>query len=248
MLSCTPEGQISALSTERVVSQTSNGAGLGRLDFTGANGNAPRVQSDIIPPNGDVAWHFMLPGGACHAEDCNTDRERAQLIQSRPDNITGRSYIYTFSFFLPQDFADVSPTNTMLWEVKPFGPAKPSIAIEIVDSRLQFVMSNPGVSQQDKMNPERPSIIRSMGSIPRGRWTEVEVEVLWSADTDGQLTVTQNGNVIVNHAGPNVEAGVQRQAVMFGLYRSFLSRYIERTGQNTLPTQEAYFGLVAREQ
>ncbi|WP_164744699.1 heparin lyase I family protein [Nioella ostreopsis] len=222
-------------------------AGLGRLDHNGINQLRPAMQSAIVPPGASEAWHFILPGGSCEREDCRSDRERTQMIQSRPDNNAGEAYRYTFSFYLPDDFPDVTPANTMLWEVKPFGPGKPSIAVEIVDGHLQFTMSNPGISQTDLMNPERPSIMQHMGSIPRGRWTDVMIDVRWSSGEDGILRVYQNGRLIVNHTGPNMEAGVQRQAVMFGLYRSFISRFTIRTGQPQAPTQEAYFANVVRQ-
>ena len=42
------------------------------------------------------------------------------MIQSRPDNNAGEAYRYTFSFYLPDDFPDVTPANTMLWIFEEF--------------------------------------------------------------------------------------------------------------------------------
>ena len=222
-------------------------SGLGRLDHNGLRQLAPEVQSEVVPSDAAEAWHFVLPGDSCEREDCGSDRERTQLLQSRPDNNAGDSYRYAFSFYLPNDFPDVYPANTLLWEVKPFGSGKPSIMVEIVERQLQFTMSNPGVSQRDKMNPERPSIMQSMGRIPAGRWTDVVIDVRWSAGADGILQVYQDGRRIVNYNGPNMESGVRSQAVMFGIYRSFISRFVSSTGASTAPTQEAYFANVTRQ-
>ena len=222
-------------------------SGLGRLDHNGLRQLQPSLQGEIVPPGASEAWHFVLPGGSCERDDCGSDRERSQLLQSRPDNNVGEAYRYAFSFYLPENFPDVSPANTLLWEVKPFGSGKPSILVEIVESQLQFTMSNPGVSQQDKMNPERPSIMQNMGRIPRSSWADIIIDVRWSAGNDGILNVYQNGRKIVSHTGPNMETGVRSQAVMFGLYRSFLSRYTSRNGQAAAPTQEAYFANVTRQ-
>ncbi len=222
--------------------------GLGRLDHNGLNKLKPKFQTSVTPVNAKKALHFVLPGGSCSKDDCGTDRERSQMLQSRPDNIKGQSYRYSFSFFLPAEFPDIYPANTMLWEVKPFGNGKPSIMVEIVDSHLQFTMSNPRVSQRDKMNPDKPAIMKNMGRIPREKWTEMIIDVRWSDQKDGILTVYQNGQKIVDYRGANQEAKVLKQAVMFGIYRSFISRYKKQTGNAILPTQQAYFANVKRQE
>ena len=117
--------------------------GLGRLDFTGKRENRPVLQENLVHPNGAEATCFALPGNSCTRDDCRNDRERAQLLQSRPDNQEGEAYRYSVSFFLPSNFVDVRPTNLILWEVKPRGTGKPSAVIEIIDGRLQFSLSNP---------------------------------------------------------------------------------------------------------
>ena len=223
-------------------------SGVGKLDHSGKRALKPKIQSSVVPNGTDKAWHFVLPGGSCNRDDCKFDRERSQLVQSRPDNLVGKSYRYGFSFFLPKDFVDVSPTNTLLWEVKPFGTGKPSIVVEIVESRLQFTMSNPGVSQSDKMNPEKPIVIKSLGPIPRGKWTDIKIDVKWSSGKDGSLVLFQNGRKVLSHSGPNVETKVKKQAIMFGIYRSFVSRYTQRRGVQETPTQEAFFSNVSRQE
>ena len=222
-------------------------AGLGKLDHNGKNSTKPTVQKSIVPQGAKKAWHFVLPGGSCEREDCGSDRERSQLIQSRPDNVTGQAYRYSFLFFLPQNFSDVSPANTMLWEVKPFGSGKPSILVEIINKRLKFSMSDPSTSQKDKMRPEKPKIIKVLGGIPRGKWTEMVIDIHWSSQNDGVLIVYHNGKKVVQYKGANTESGVRKQAVMFGIYRSFISRYTARNGVRTTPMQEAFFANVNRQ-
>jgi hypothetical protein len=72
--------------------------------------------------------------------------------------------------------------------------------------------------------------------------------VRWSDQKDGILTVYQNGQKIVDYRGANQEAKVLKQAVMFGIYRSFISRYKKQTGNAILPTQQAYFANVKRQE
>ncbi len=222
--------------------------GLGTFGYIGKRELRPEVRQDVTHPNGAAAWSFALPGGSCNDEDCRTDRERAQLVQRRADNVEGKAYRYSVSFYLPPDFADVSPANLILWEVKPRGTGKPSAVVEIIGGRLQFSLSDPGRTQADKMNPEKPVIIRSLGPIPRGRWTDVVVDAKWSRSDAGILHVYHNGRRVVSHRGPNIDSNSTRQAVMFGLYRSFVSRYLRATGRSQAPLQRAWFANVGRQQ
>lgn len=232
-----------AVSMHPALAQT----GLGSMDYTGRNENRPAVQSGFTHPNGAQVTCFSLPGNSCNGPDCRTDRERSQLLQRTADNLAGESYRYGFSFFLPSDFNDVRPANLMLWEVKPSGTGKPSAVIEIIDGHLQFSLSNPGVTQADVMNPERPVVIQRLGAIPRGRWTEIQIDARWSRGSDGILRVHHNGRMVVDHRGPNIDANSARQQVMYGLYRSFISRYLNATGAAQMPLQQACFANVSRQ-
>jgi hypothetical protein len=221
--------------------------GLGQLDFTGKRENRPVLPDNLAHPSGARATCFSLPGNSCNRDDCGSDRERAQLLQSKPDNREGEAYRYSVSFFLPSDFVDVSPTNLMLWEVKPKGSGKPSASFGIIDGHLQFDLSNPVVTQADKMNPEKPLIIKRLGAIPRGRWTEIIIDAKWSRGDDGILRVYHNGRSVIDHRGPNIDSNSTRQQVMYGLYRSFVSRYLSSTGQSQMPLQQACFANVLRQ-
>lgn len=222
--------------------------GLGQLDYTGQSQNRPAISGDLSHPNGAEALCFALPGGSCNADDCGTDRERAQLLQRTPDNLEGMAYRYSVSFFLPADFEDVAPANVILWEVKPRGTGKPSAVIEIIEGYLQFSLSNPGVTQADMMNPERPIVIQRLTGIPRNRWTDMVIEAKWSRGVDGYLRVFRDGARVVDHQGPNIDSNSARQQVMFGIYRSFISRYLTSTGEPRTPDQQACFANVSRQE
>lgn len=222
-------------------------SGLGQFSYIGKQAYRPQQVASPRHPSGTTTWRFNLPGGSCNDVDCRTDRERAQLVQSRTDNEAGQAYRYTLSFFLPADFPDVAPANLMLWEVKPRGDGKPSAVIEIIDRRLQFTLSDPRVTQGDKMRPEQPIVIQSLGAIPRGRWTDIVIDASWSRGGDGVVDVYHNGRRAVAHRGPNIDSNSARQRVMFGVYRSFISRYTRATGRAKSPTQEVFFANVGRQ-
>lgn len=220
--------------------------GLGRIDYTGKKQNRPFQSKEISHPNGAAVTCFSLPGNSCNRDDCKADRERTQLLQSKPDNLEGNAYRYKFSVFLPKNFKDVRPANLILWEVKPRGSGKPSAVIEVIDGYLQFSLSNPNQTQADKLNPLKPVLIKRLGAIPRGRWSEFTLDVKWSQANDGVLRLSLNGRNVVFHEGPNIDANSKRQMVMYGLYRSFISRYLTSRGANEMPLQQACFANISR--
>ena len=221
-------------------------AGLGGLDVNAPRQARPGRVSNIEHPSGTTVWYFELPGGACHGPDCRTDRERTQLMQSRADNVVGQGYRYTFSVMIPSDVPDVDPTNLLLWEIKPMGPGKPSVTFELRGNAIDFVLSDPRAVQGSPMRPLQPAVIDRVTSSARGRWLDFVVDARWARDASGFIDVYLDGGRVVSHRGPNIDANSDRQAVMFGLYRSFISRYKERHGVARLPTQRALFANVGR--
>ncbi len=220
--------------------------GLGRLDADSVRSNRPQQAQNIQHPSGQPVWYFQLPGGACRNPDCQNDRERSELIQSSADNLAGNAYRYTFSAHFPPDMPDVSPTNLIFWQIKPSGSGKPSATMELVGNSIYFVLSDPSQTQGDPMNPLQPVVIQRVTSSARGRWLEFTMDARWSRGGDGYVRLSLNGRQVVSHTGPNIDANSARQRVRFGLYRSFLSRYVQQYGGGHLPTQTALFSNITR--
>jgi len=220
--------------------------GLGRLDADSVRANRPQRAANIEHPSGEPVWYFQLPGGACRNPDCQNDRERSELIQSSADNLIGTEYRYTFSVYFPPDMPDVSPTNLIFWQIKPHGSGKPSVTMELVGNTINFVLSDPTQVQGDPMNPLRPAVIRTVTTSARGQWLDFVLDARWSMSGDGYIRLSLDGRQVVSHTGPNVDANSSRQRVRFGLYRSFLSRYMQARGVGELPLQTALFSNITR--
>ena len=83
--------------------------------------------------------------------------------------------------------------------------------------------------------------------IPRselkGKWHQIEVNVGWSRNSDGFFKVWVNGEQKANYTGRTITAN---EAIFrYGIYRSFISRYISRYG-NPVPTQIVYYSNIRR--
>ncbi|MCR8547552.1 polysaccharide lyase [Salipiger sp. P9] len=221
-------------------------SGFGKFDRDAARGSTMGITRNIAHPSGTAVRAFSLPGGACRGDDCRNDRERAELIESRTANLEGHSYRYTFSVFFPADTPDVGPTNLIFWQVKPHGTGKPSITMELVGNDINFVLHDPSRLQGDRMNPLRPVVIRRVARGVRGRWQDFVLDVHWSKRNDGRIVLKREGREVLSHNGPNIDSKSSRQRVRYGLYRSFLSRYLQRNGGSKLPTQTAYFANITR--
>ena len=220
--------------------------GLGRFDLDTVRQNRPVATKEITHASGTKVWLFRLPGGACRKEDCHSDRERSELIQNQPDNKEGRRYLYTFSVFIPNSVPDVTPTNLIIWQLKPQGSGKPSVTIEVVHNQIRFVLHNPNALQTNKMAPLKPIVIKTVTSSARGRWLDFELDALWARGANGHLTFRLNGTVVAQHHGRNIDDNSTKQRVRFGLYRSFISRYMKWAAVGELPLQTVYFANITR--
>lgn len=220
--------------------------GLGRFDTDTVRQNRPVATKAIRHSSGTKVWLFRLPGGACRKVDCTSDRERSELIQNKRDNKEGQRYLYTFSVFIPKKTPDVSPTNLIIWQIKPKGGGKPSVTIEVVHNQVRFVLHNPNALQTNKMAPLKPVVIKTVTTKARGHWLDFELDALWSRGSSGHLTLRLAGAVVAQHRGRNIDENSTKQGVRFGLYRSFISRYMKRKGVRVLPLQTAYFANISR--
>ena len=147
--------------------------------------------------------------------------ERAELMEawwllSR----TGRTYVYSFSLYLPQDFPMTAERLVLaqwrqLCEASRCRPDRPIVAIRYEDGRLLVTRQN----QDEKV------ILYQGTEEVRGRWLDFRFVMRFDAGADGRIDATLNGAKIVNYGGPTVfqaAPGYPRHGLVYfktGLYR-----------------------------
>lgn len=150
--------------------------------------------------------------------------ERAELMEawwlfSR----TGRTYVYSFSLFLPKDFPQTSERLVLaqwrqLCEARRCRPDRPILAIRYEDGHLQ-------VTRQDQDN----KVVLYQGAEEvRGRWLDFRFVTRFDATSNGRIDATLNSQEIVHYRGPTVfqpAPGYPRRGLVYfktGLYRDAL--------------------------
>ncbi|RVU35282.1 hypothetical protein EOI86_18990 [Hwanghaeella grinnelliae] len=192
-------------------------------------GNAPTA----------VVERFELRDGDCGVNgawsDCEKDRERSELREMGARSPEGTEAWYGWSFYLPQDWPDVWPTKTVLGQFH-----------QIRSHPIwMFLLKNGGLVLDDQSTGRTT---RTVELIPkddlRDRWHRVEINANWRNDDQGFFRVWIDGETKIAWTGPTMDA--ETVYFRYGVYRSFVSRFKNATGADTMPTQTAYFANVRR--
>jgi hypothetical protein len=185
---------------------------------------------------GETSERFEVRDGDCYWNsgwnDCKTDRERSELTETSPLATIGFEYWYGWSLFVPKDFPNIYPTITTLGQFNQKVTNIPPVMFNLRWSGFWLMMY-----QYD----------HSFLLIPeddfRNRWHDIIVHVKWSTDFDGFLKVWVNGQLKVEHFGPQTWHNYPIY-FKYGIYRTEISKYKLTEGADRVPTQIVYFDEV----
>lgn len=188
---------------------------------------------------GETSERFELRHGDCGGipdaggwEDCGNDRQRTERVS---DWSRSTALYYAFSVYLPEDFADISPANQSLAQVKVKNWRHPVWMLEVKDGALKFEMNAvgrrcPGLFPLEEMH---------------GRWTRIVIYANYGAMSEGSdgpdgdfAAIWINGARKPCHAlhGSLTDRNVRREladkgsSFRYGLYHSYVSRFLARHG------------------
>jgi len=183
---------------------------------------------------------FELRDGDCISYDCESDKERSEMMQQPKDNNLGDEYWYGWSIFFPEEYNEIHPASTVLnrfthkkeeWPLWRFGQRKNAYGLSGQplgkgSERLKF------------------KIFGGKNKNLKGEWHKIEVQVKWSKDNSGFFRVWSDGEQKVDYSGPTIiEKNV---GFRYGLNRIGLSRYKDKFDVDKVPTQKVYFSNVKR--
>ncbi len=158
------------------------------------------------------------------ASESGAATERAELMESWwLFSRTGRTYVYSFSLYLPNDFPQTSERLVIaqwrqLCEGSPCVPDNPILALRYEIGRLQ-------VTRNDEHGK---TVLYQGGEDVRGRWLDFRFITRWDGTSEGTVDATLQGREIVHYQGPTVYQpgpGHPRHALIYfktGLYRDAL--------------------------
>lgn len=195
-----------------------------------------------VSPNvreGSVSQRFEVRSGDCGRKDCRSDRERFELWDKsgiRPGTETWASY----SLRLDEDFPYIRPTNTTLGQFKQEPQGAEIVGIGIENERLFFYNKLRRKDGDVHYNIDQPFM--SLATA-RGNWIDVLIHTNWRSDQTGFMKVYINGRQIADYKGPVVYNMKDRVTFRYGIYRSFVSRYVKENGKK-VPTMVVHYDNV----
>jgi Polysaccharide lyase len=135
---------------------------------------------------------------------------------------TGRTYVYSFSLYLPKDFPQ-TPERLVIaqWRqlcVRPCFPDNPILALRYEMGRLQ-------VTRNDEHGK---TLLYQDDEDVRGRWLDFQFVTRWERTSQGIVDATLDGREILHYQGPTIyqpKSGHSGHALVYfktGLYRDAL--------------------------
>ncbi len=190
---------------------------------------------------GKQSIRFEVRPGDCSRnsvghDDCLTDRERHELVQTGSTQIEGDDWWYAWSLYMPEDYPNVFPTKVALGQFHQ-------------SSKVTWMFRNKGggyyVNRQQTLG-RGYGFDKILDDISlRGNWNDIVVHVRWTFQDTGIFHVWVNGKKAYDYSGPTMGQNT-KVYFKFGIYRAFISRYKERYSASGLPVQVIYFDEVRR--
>ena len=201
-----------------------------RVDHANSRNKVVTVRAPEFPTrSGPTALAFQVSPGQCAGnrtyDDCGNNRERSEVVD-RSSIATGQEYWYAFSVLIPDGVPALDPANTILaqWQ-DTRGSGEITLGLNYYQSGLVLIQDDPRTRQTSDSAPPRPMVDKTVvprGSA-RGRWHDVRVQAVWSAQANGLLRVWIGDRLVHSHQGANLNRDVA-PSFKFGLYRSGLQR------------------------
>ena len=195
--------------------------------------------------HGSQAIRFEVRDGDCGYNeggwsDCAGDRARHELAGRE---LQQGEYWYSWSLFLPEDFPNVSPTITAMGQ---FQTTEQDDCPDNGCNEEIFWMFD---HENDGLYFKYPKPYDGIYGVRvieekhlRGRWNDFVVNAKW-ASKNGFVNVFVNGTPLVLFQGetslPNAP-----MVFKFGIYQSFLSKFLQESQVEQMPIQTAYFDEV----
>lgn len=186
---------------------------------------------------GELAQRFEIRHGDCGRssgwDDCANDRGRVER-KEHPKNVfsePGEGVWYGYSIYIPADFVSLGRANTHLSQAKVEGELMPLWQLTFKDH--PYVLYSDGGSC-------------SLGSMRRwqGVWNDVTVYAHYGeSGEDVYFQLYRNGVLLCERNEPIMHPSMhgrrQRIGIKYGIYNSFVSRYL--ANHDRLPTHVIYY-------
>ena len=206
--------------------------------------NKPHGYAVIEDPTGSaptkrVEVFEVRPGDCAKSkgwDDCKKDRERSELSESGKKRArSGSEYWYGWNIYFPKDYINIYPTKTALGQFHQDGS----------HPVWMFQNGKGGYHLDDQVYGGTRKYFELISEKNlRGQWYQIEVHAKWEKDRTGIFQVWVNGELKVDYTGQTMTA--KKVYFKYGIYRSFMSRYKNKTNTTEVPAQTVYYSNVKK--
>jgi hypothetical protein len=177
---------------------------------------------------------FELRSGDCFKDetwnDCLNDRERIELKQKKSLFIDHQTHWFGWSFFIPENYQDVSPVKLSIAQFYDEGASQPVWMFQLNEKGL-YIDNQFNKAGLVKLLVSKSDLVK--------KWHQIQIEMIGSRKSDGVLNIWVNGKQVFKYKGAIFKSN--EYYFKYGLYRSFLSRWKKTV---KVPTQIIYFSNV----
>jgi hypothetical protein len=212
--------------------------------FNRSLNNKPHGYAVIDDPTGSaptkrVEVFEVRPGDCAKSkwwDDCKKDRERSELSESGKKRArSGSEYWYGWNIYFPEDYINIYPTKTALGQFHQDGS----------HPVWMFQNGKGGYHLDDQVYGGTRKYFELISEKNlRGQWHQIEVHAKWEKDRTGIFQVWVNGELKVDYTGQTMTA--KKVYFKYGIYRSFMSRYKNKTNTTEVPAQTVYYSNVKK--
>ncbi len=191
------------------------------------------VVSDPEPVRaGKESERFELRHGDCGGDamwnDCITDRGRTERIVLGNYDRIGQESWYGFSIYLSEDFEDIDPSSTHIFQWKATKWREPLATFSLWRDHLVLSMQS---IRREKC------LVSHLYNL-RGKWMDFVVHTKWSSGESGVFEFWINGEKQRHECsldGRTAASGPMGKVLPhWGIYQSYVSRWLARKSRNDL--------------
>ena len=190
-----------------------------------------RVSSPVRA--GKRAQKFELRHGDCGRDpngwsDCEHDRQRIERSEFPGDRIqkVGKRTWYGWSMYLPSNFRDIGPSNTLLGQVKLTDWPNPIWFLNLREGRLRVMFAEPAVQIRECTAVKLSEM--------RGRWTDIVIYADYSYNPKGEsFAIYINGKKTCSKSAALLTPQMVQNSrgslyLKYGIYNSYVSNWLNR--------------------
>ena len=191
---------------------------------------------------GKNAIRFEVRPGDCGRNsdwnDCKNDRERHELSQRTNRHVAGDNYWFAYSLFIPEDTPSIWPTKVHIGQLQQDNPV-----FWLMSWTTQGYLVDVAPPGRFGRTLHTRKIIDA--DDLKGKWHDILLNMRFSTEKDGYLRIYLNNKKMYEYNGKTIDKG-EKNRFKFGIYRSFVSRYIKVKRVDEAPKQVVYFDEVHR--